>query len=141
MYLLKFLLTRLSKTHETVRSFFGLKTISSILKCCIMPTKKKLLIIIIIIIIIMIITGVLKNFGSFTRKHLFRSLFLIKLHRSCHQRFSINKGVLRNFATFPGEESPCARSQAYHFIKNRLWHRCFPVNFSTFLRTLFHRTP
>ena len=29
------------KTHKTVRSFFDLKTICSILKCCIMPTKKQ----------------------------------------------------------------------------------------------------
>ena len=33
------------------------------------------------------------------------------------------KGVLRNFAKFTG--------------KKRLWHRCFPVNFAKFLRTLF----
>ena len=27
-------------------------------------------------------------------------------------------------------------------LKKRLWHRCFPVNFAKFLRTLFfHRTP
>ena len=36
-------------------SFFGLKTICSILKCCIMPAKKKFLIIILLIIIIIII--------------------------------------------------------------------------------------
>ena len=29
------------KTHKTVKSFFDLKTICSILKCCIMPTKKQ----------------------------------------------------------------------------------------------------
>ena len=26
---------------------------------------------------------------------------------------------------------------ACHFSKNRLWHKCFPVNFPKFLRTLF----
>ena len=26
-------------------------------------------------------------------------------------------------------------------LKKRLWHSCFPVNFATFLRTLFYRTP
>ena len=29
-----------------------------------------------------------------------------------------------------------------NFIKKKLWHRCFPVNFMKFLRTpLFYRTP
>ena len=28
-------------------------------------------------------------------------------------------------------------SQACNFIKERLWHRCFPVNFAKFLRTPF----
>ena len=27
------------------------------------------------------------------------------------------------------------------FLKKRLWHRCFPVNFAKFLRTPFSRTP
>ena len=27
------------------------------------------------------------------------------------------------------------------FLKNRLWYRCFPVNFAKFLRTSFYRTP
>ena len=26
-------------------------------------------------------------------------------------------------------------------LKKRLWHRCFPVNFTKFLRNLFYRTP
>ena len=29
------------------------------------------------------------------------------------------------------------RPKAYNFIKKRLWHRCFPVNFAKFLRTSF----
>ena len=32
------------------------------------------------------------------------------------------------------------RPQPATFIKKRLWHRCFPVNFAKFLRTLFGRT-
>ena len=28
-----------------------------------------------------------------------------------------------------------------NFIKRKLWHRCFPVNFAKFLRTTFYRTP
>ena len=40
------------------------------------------------------------------------------------------KGVLRNFAIFTGKHR-C------NFIKKRLYHRCFPVNFAKFLRTPF----
>ena len=29
------------------------------------------------------------------------------------------------------------KASADNFIKKRLWHRCFPVNFTKFLRTLF----
>ena len=29
------------------------------------------------------------------------------------------------------------RCQAYNFIKKRLQHRCFPIKFTKFLRTLF----
>ena len=32
------------------------------------------------------------------------------------------------------QENACARVS---FLKKRLWHRCFPVNFATFLRTFF----
>ena len=53
--------------------------------------------------------GVLRNFAKFTRKHLCQSLFL-------------NKVVCLRPATL---------------LKKRLWHRCFPVNFTKFLRTPF----
>ena len=46
------------------------------------------------------------------------------------------------------QENKCARVSfliivlaASIFIKKRLWHRCFPVNFADFLRTPFYRTP
>ena len=32
------------------------------------------------------------------------------------------------------QKNTCAR---FSFLKNRLWHRCFPVNFAKFLRTPF----
>ena len=35
----------------------------------------------------------------------------------------------------------CKKGQTHNFIKKRLWHRCFPVNFAKFLRTAFYRTP
>ena len=52
-----------------------------------------------------------------------------KNDRSSYQRCSgrpevfYKKGVPRNFAC--------------NFIKKRLWHRCFSVNFAKFLRTPF----
>ena len=50
-----------------------------------------------------------KNFAKFTGKHLCQGLFFIKV------------SPLR----------PAA------LLKNRLWYRCFPVNFAKFLGTLF----
>ena len=49
--------------------------------------------------------GVLRNFANFTGKHLCWSLFLIELQ------------------------------EVRSFIKKRLWHRCFLVEFTKFLRT------
>ena len=57
--------------------------------------------------------GVLKNFANFTGKHLYQSLFFNKV------------AGLTNAILF----------------KNRLWHRCFPVNLAKFLRIPFlHNT-
>ena len=53
--------------------------------------------------------GVLRNFAKFTRKHLCQSLF-------------VNKVTGLRPATL---------------LKKRLWHRCFPVNFTKFLRVPF----
>ena len=53
--------------------------------------------------------GVFRNFPKLTGKHLYHSLFLIKLRAS----------------------RPATLS------KKRLWYRCFPVNFAKFLRTPF----
>ena len=44
--------------------------------------------------------------------------------RSNHRRCSVRKGFLRNSAKFTGKQE-------------RLWDRCFPVNFVKFLRTPF----
>ena len=59
---------------------------------------------------------------------LFSDLYFLVYKRS-RQRFSVNKGVLRNFAKFTGKH--------HEFIKKRLWHRCLPVYFAKFLRTSF----
>ena len=62
------------------------------------------------------------------RMQLFSDPYFL-VYRSSHQRFSVNKGVLRNFAKFTGKH--------HEFIKMRLQHRCLPVNFAKFLRTSF----
>ena len=62
-------------------------------------------------------------------------------YRSSHQKCSLRKGVLRNFTRFTGKHLCqslffiCVRLAT--LLKKRLWHRCFPVNFAKFLRTLF----
>ena len=53
--------------------------------------------------------------------------------RSSRRRCSVREGVLRNFAKFTGKH--LCQSLFFNFIKKRLWHRCFPVNFPKFLRT------
>ena len=64
--------------------------------------------------------------------------------RSSHQRWSVEKGVYRNFAKFTGENlcqrlffNKVASLRPATLLKSNLWHRCFPVNFTKFLRTPF----
>ena len=54
------------------------------------------------------------------------------------------KGVLRNFVKFTGKHlcqsllfNKAAGLKPETLLKTGLWHRCFPVNFSKFLRTHF----
>ena len=63
------------------------------------------------------------------------------LTRSSHQRCSIKKGVLKNFAKFTGKHlcwrlffDKVAGLRLPNLLKKRLQHRCFPVNFAKFLR-------
>ena len=63
------------------------------------------------------------------------------LDRSGHRRCSVRKDVLINFAKFTGKHL-CqglfmSGAKACNFIKQRLWHRSFPVNFAKVLRTPF----
>ena len=67
-----------------------------------------------------------------------------RMFRSSHQKCSIKKGVLRNFAKFTGKYlcqslffNKIAGLGPATLLKKRLWHRCFPVNFAKFLRTPF----
>ena len=66
------------------------------------------------------------------------------LLRSSHRRCSVRKGVLRNFAKFTVKHlcqslffNKVVGLRRKTLLKKRLWHRYFPVNFETFLRTLF----
>ena len=53
------------------------------------------------------------------------------------QRWSMKKGVLKNFAKFTGKHLWQSLFLTASFLEKRLWHRCFPMNLATFLRTLF----
>ena len=64
--------------------------------------------------------------------------------RNSHRRCSIKKGVLKNLTKFT--EKYLCWSLYFNkvvgltpatLLKKRLQHRCFPVNFANFLRTLF----
>ena len=80
-------------------------------------------------------------------KKLFDSTFLKKYrnsHRRCrssHQRYSVRKGVLKNFANFTGKQLCwslflwCCRPPACKFFIKRLQHKYFPVKFAKLLRT------
>ena len=64
--------------------------------------------------------------------------------RSSHRRCSVKKGVVRNFATFTGQHlcqslffNKVAGLRPTTLLKNRLWHRSFPVNSGKFWRTPF----
>ena len=66
--------------------------------------------------------------------------FVIWTNRSSHQRCSTTIGVLRNFVKFTGKHL-CPEYIFYYrpanLFKKRLWHRCFHVNFTKFLKTPF----
>ena len=55
--------------------------------------------------------------------------------RSSHRRNSVRKGVPKNFVKFTGKH--LCQSIFLIKLKNRFWHRCFPVNFANFLGTPF----
>ena len=65
------------------------------------------------------------------------------IYRSSHQRCSVRKGVFRNFAKFTVKYlcqslffNKVAGLRPATLLKKSVWHRCFPVNFNKFLRTL-----
>ena len=67
--------------------------------------------------------------------------FGFKKYRSSRLQMYFRKGV-KNFAMFTGKNlcslfDKYADLKACNFIKIRLQHRCFPVKFAKFLKTLF----
>ena len=69
---------------------------------------------------------------------------LVSLFKSNHRRFSMKKGVPRNFTKFIGTHqcqslffNKVAGLRLASLLTKRLWHRCIPVSFLKFLRTTF----
>ena len=64
---------------------------------------------------------------------------LLKRYRSSHQRCSVKKGVLKNFANFTGKH-PCwslflIKLQAFSQRDSSVsQHKCFPLKFAELLR-------
>ena len=66
------------------------------------------------------------------------------MYRSSHQRCSVKKGVLRNFAKFTGKHlcqslyfNKVAGLRPATLLKKGLLHRCFSLDFAEFLRIPF----
>ena len=65
-------------------------------------------------------------------------MFSRTLNRSSHRRYSVKKGVLKDFVKSLGKHLRQSLSfNKVSFLKKRFWHRCSPVNFAIFLRTHF----
>ena len=64
--------------------------------------------------------------------------------RGSHQKCFVRKGLLRNFAKFTGKHlcqshffNKVAGLRPRTLLKEGLWHRCFPVNFTKFIGIFF----
>ena len=85
----------------------------------------------------------IKDFQRSPETHVKVNLFLY--FRSSQQRCSLRKGIFRNFAKLTRKH--LCQSLFFNKVadlrpatllkKKKLLHRCFPVNFAKFLRTLF----
>ena len=69
---------------------------------------------------------------------------ILMIDRSSCPEVFCKKGILRNFAKFTGKHlchsflfNSVASLRPATLLKKRLWHRCFPKNFSKFLGTPF----
>ena len=69
---------------------------------------------------------------------------MLQKYRSSRLEVFCRKGVLRNFEKFTGKHlcqsllfNKVAGLRTVTLLKKRFWCRCFPVNFSKFLKTPF----
>ena len=67
---------------------------------------------------------------------------MLQKYRSSRLEVFCRKGVLRNFGKFTGKHlcqsllfNKVAGLRTVTLLKTRFWYRCFPVNFSKFLKT------
>ena len=77
------------------------------------------------------------NFVIYFKVKLVFFLSCISAHKmkllEVSRRYSIKKCVHKNFAKFTGKHL-CHSLEPATLFKNRLWHKCLPVNFAKFLR-------
>ena len=92
--------------------------------------------------------------------HVFQyyDLSILPMSKAAIRRCSIKKAVLRIFSKFTGNHlcqsfffnkvagpkgfiKKGALEQVCNFIKKRLWHSCFPMNFAKFWEHLSYRAP
>ena len=66
------------------------------------------------------------------------------MHRSSHLGCSMKKGVLKNFVNFTGKNlcqglffNKVVGLRPAILLEKEIWHRCFPVKFTKFLRAPF----
>ena len=67
---------------------------------------------------------------------------MLQKYRSSRLEVFYRKGILRNFEKFTGKHlcqsllfNKIAGLRTVTLLKKRFWYRCFPVNFSKFLKT------
>ena len=82
--------------------------------------------------------------SSFYIKSINAIFLMINIGRSSRPELFCKKGVLRNFTKFTGKHlcqglffNKVAGLRPATLLKKRPWHRCFPVNFTKFLRKPF----
>ena len=79
------------------------------------------------------------------RQKLWGTNWLINTLFSCnissHQKFSVKKDVLKNFAVSESLFIKVTGWKSATLLKYRLQHRCFPFNFMEISRTHFYRKP
>ena len=70
--------------------------------------------------------------------HFFHQSFILKPYSSHQHIFQNSQNVQIHTCT---KVSFLIKLRYATLLKNRLWHRCFPVYFAKFLRIPFYRTP